>query len=665
MKNLSIKIKLIIFPLLFIFLISTLGVIFAYYSNVAKEKNYITFQSEDLIQELLKSRISVYQFLQTPNNDTAQIVKNNFEELVKEMTYFKSLLVANENIKLSDAVIKQLKEYLIGFDKLAQLKIEETNNPDAVEASKLVAITTQLAQLGGEIDEELHHISERANSDSDTAFTTLSINLLIIALIATALFMILSFIITRGLLTTLESFQNGLLSFFNYLNKESKSVEYIDLNSEDEFGKMAKVVNKNIQAIEQNVKTDDAFIQDVSNFATQIGEGDLHASITKETQTQNLMELKTILNTMKENLHLHIAGDIPRLLSILDSYKNKDFTARYADANGKVSISINELGQKMSELLKQNLKDGIVLDNSTDELLGNVDTLSNSANEAAASLEETAAALEEINSAVSSNANHVTQMSDYSNQVSTSAKKGQKLASNTSTAMDEITEQVNLINESIGVIDQIAFQTNILSLNAAVEAATAGEAGKGFAVVAQEVRNLASRSAEAAKEIKDIVEQATLKAGQGKNISGEMIKGYEELLENINNTTQIIAEISTASKEQQAGISQINDAINNLDKQTQENANIATLVKTLSSTADKISKQIIADVLNNKFDGKDEITANKQQIIQASSASSTQHALPKEHKKRDSTTSSSNEAKKEKETKEVKQSKEDDEWENF
>ena len=206
-------------------------------------------------------------------------------------------------------------------------------------------------------------------------------------------------------------------------------------------------------------------------------------------------------------------------------------------------------------------------------------------------------------------------MSGYSNEVSNSAKKGQEMARNTAVAMDEITNQVTNINEAIAVIDQIAFQTNILSLNASVEAATAGVAGKGFAVVAQEVRNLATRSAEAAKEIENIVEMATSKAQEGKNISDLMIKDYEELLTNIEKSSQMINEISNASKEQQAGISQINDTVTMLDQKTQQNAIIASKTQDIANETDNISKHIVEDVLEKKFLGKDKIVEESRKNL--------------------------------------------------
>ena len=252
----------------------------------------------------------------------------------------------------------------------------------------------------------------------------------------------------------------------------------------------------------------------------------------------------------------------------------------------------------------------MTLEKSSQILIKNVDILNLSSNSAAASLEQTAAALEEINATVINNTNNVVQMSKYSNEVNNSAKKGQEMAKNTATAMEDITNQVMNINEAILVIDQIAFQTNILSLNAAVEAATAGEAGKGFAVVAQEVRNLASRSAQAAREIINIVELATLKTNEGKEISNLMISGYRELLDNIEKQAVMIREISNSSKEQESGISQINNAVNQLDQQTQQNASIASKTQDIALQTDTLSKEIVKEVLEKRFIGKNEIIDN-------------------------------------------------------
>jgi methyl-accepting chemotaxis protein len=167
--------------------------------------------------------------------------------------------------------------------------------------------------------------------------------------------------------------------------------------------------------------------------------------------------------------------------------------------------------------------------------------------------------------------------------------------------MEEINQKVNSINEAIIVIDQIAFQTNILSLNAAVEAATAGEAGKGFAVVAQEVRNLASRSAEAAREIKNLVEEATSKANDGKIVSSDMIEGYKKLNENISETIHIIEDVSKASNEQMTGIEQINDAVNMLDRVTQENASDSNQIKLIAQEVSKLAHELLIDAKTKKF----------------------------------------------------------------
>jgi methyl-accepting chemotaxis protein len=227
--------------------------------------------------------------------------------------------------------------------------------------------------------------------------------------------------------------------------------------------------------------------------------------------------------------------------------------------------------------------------------------LAHKANEQAASLEETAAAVEEITSITRNNANNALKMAELGQTVQKAVEVGQNLASKTANSMDQINNEVNSINEAIAVIDQIAFQTNILSLNAAVEAATAGEAGKGFAVVAGEVRNLASRSAEAAKEIKDLVANATDKANEGKSISDDMKQGYEELNSHITETINIIEDVSSASKEQMTGIEQINDAVTMLDRVTQENASEATNVASIANATLNMANELVTDARTKKF----------------------------------------------------------------
>ncbi|WP_026803552.1 methyl-accepting chemotaxis protein, partial [Aliarcobacter lanthieri] len=322
----------------------------------------------------------------------------------------------------------------------------------------------------------------------------------------------------RILSKNLTTISSGLLGFFAFLNKESGNTTAINIKSTDEFGTMAKVINENIVKTQELIKQDEILINDVKRVVDEVKAGYLNKRIEKTTVNTGLEELKNNFNEMLENSMNNICTDVNKVVEVLDKFSKLDFRVKIENDNGKVAKGINNLATIINDMLKENKANGLTLEQSSKLLLENVDKLNLSSNEAAASLEETAAALEEITSNIRNNTESIAKMSKISSNVTSSAKDGEVLANKTTVAMDEINVQVNLVNEAISVIDNIAFQTNILSLNAAVEAATAGEAGKGFAVVAQEVRNLASRSAEAAKEIKDIVEKATVKANEGKNI---------------------------------------------------------------------------------------------------------------------------------------------------
>ncbi|RXK01674.1 chemotaxis protein [Arcobacter sp. CECT 8989] len=437
----------------------------------------------------------------------------------------------------------------------------------------------------------------QASSEEDTADAILLIfvGVLILTIVIST---IVVFIANRMIVKPLSK----LTGTVKALTKFSSADQKINIDSKDEIGDLARYFNEYLESIRRVTAQDQKIVEESEKAIEMVRAGFFAYKVESDSENRSTNDLKNTINVLIDEFKDHL-GEINKALNEYSKGNFEyDFDVKNVSGNlGSVVRGTKSIGDNVSEILATIMTSGEKLANNIEILTSSATSLSDSANAQAASLEETAAAVEEINSNIQNSTQNMDKMKELDDVVMNSAQKGQQLAHQTATSMDEINTEVESIAEAITVIDQIAFQTNILSLNAAVEAATAGEAGKGFAVVAGEVRNLASRSAEAAKEIKDLVEKATSKANNGKNIADTMIKGYDELQGAIVQTKEIIDNVANASKEQGLGIAQINDAITILDKNTQENASDATSIASLASEVKNLSNNLISVAKNAKF----------------------------------------------------------------
>ena len=401
----------------------------------------------------------------------------------------------------------------------------------------------------------------------------------------------------------LEEIDKYFQQLIEFLSYEKSEFEYVESTGNKKVDDMFKNWNQQIKKFDKRTKDDMRVLGEIVLTADKVEQGIYKCRIKGDSDNPTISTLRNTLNKML----ISIDDATSRISKVVTSYTNDDFTDyikvvdNYKDDMKLLMESINLLGKELGSSAKNNFQNGETLENSASTMTNSMNNLAEKANEQAASLEETASALEEITSITRNNTQNATKMATLGQVVKKSVLSGEELASKTASSMDEINEKVKAINSAITVIDQIAFQTNILSLNAAVEAATAGEAGKGFAVVAQEVRNLANRSAEAAKEIKNLVEEANIKTNDGKLISSDMIEGYKELNKNISETINIIEDVSAASKEQMLGIEQINQTVNMLDRVTQENAFESNQIKEISQSVSTLAYELLTDAKSKKF----------------------------------------------------------------
>ena len=425
---------------------------------------------------------------------------------------------------------------------------------------------------------------------------------------------LLMLIIVAGvnLIATLLNMKKNVLSPINSIKESiieiSKNNESskIDIHHNDEIGDVVIEFNNYLESIKVGIAKDQEVIDEAKEVISRANRGLLNTRIRKTGHSVGVNDLAIAVNQLVQGTH----SNLTLVAEILSEYSNARYNVKVVKVNnitGEVASimdGIKTTGGTISGILA-------MIDNTTNQLLDSAtqlnnasSELSNSSNMQASGLEQTAAAIAEILGTINQSNENAMKMASLAKKVTDSSRKGEEMAHKTSESMTHITSEVNAISEAITIIDQIAFQTNILSLNAAVEAATAGEAGKGFAVVAQEVRNLASRSAAAASDIKELIQNAILKANEGREISTKMIEGYTHLNTDITSTIELIEDVANASKEQQNAISQISDTVNDLDKVTQQNASVAANINDMANINQELAEGLETTIKRTKFNDR-------------------------------------------------------------
>jgi methyl-accepting chemotaxis protein len=346
----------------------------------------------------------------------------------------------------------------------------------------------------------------------------------------------------------------------------------------------------------RNVTAEKAIEAEVADIVSAAVAGDFSRRVPLDGKKEFMLKLAQAMNRLCETTGSALAEMATMLSALTRGDLTKRITADYEGMFGRLKADANAMADRLSATVSEIKASAREVTNAAAEISTSTTDLSQRTEEQAASLEETSASMEEMAATVKKNADNAQAANQSAAGTREVADRGGRVVADAVQAMARIEDSSRKISDIIGVIDEIARQTNLLALNAAVEAARAGDAGRGFAVVAAEVRTLAQRSSQAAKDIKDLITSSNGQVKEGVELVNRAGNSLTEIVQAINNVAQIVSDIATASIEQATGIEQVNRALTQMDEATQQNSALveenAATAKTLETQAAAMSAQV-------------------------------------------------------------------------